>query len=105
MSNEFYNDNAESLVHATQNIEPKLYQVVMLNDDFTPMEFVVSVLEKFFCMERSKATTVMLDVHTKGSAVCGLYTKEVAETKISQVSDYAKVQEYPLNCCMESVPS
>src|SRR5471030_2522536 len=69
--------------------EPHLYQVVMHNDDFTPMEFVVAVLEIFFNMDRTKATSVMYEVHISGKAVCGVYTRDVAETKADQVVEYA----------------
>lgn len=82
--------------------EPDLYQVVMHNDDFTPMEFVVSVLERFFYMDRRHATEVMLKVHSDGQAVCGTYTRDVAETKTTQVMEYARRYEYPLTCTMEA---
>lgn len=80
---------------------PPLYKVVLLNDDYTPMEFVVHVLEKFFCMDREKATQVMLHVHTRGKGVCGVYTCEIAETKVAQVVQYAREHEHPLHCDME----
>lgn len=82
--------------------EPDLYQVIMHNDDFTPMEFVVSILERFFYMERRRATEVMLKVHSEGHAVCGIYTRDVAETKTTQVMEYARRYEYPLTCTMEA---
>lgn len=81
--------------------EPPLYKVVMLNDDFTPMEFVVHVLEAFFGMERTKATQVMLQVHTQGKAVCGVFTAEIAETKVAQVNEYARKHDHPLMCSTE----
>ena len=81
--------------------EPHLYQVVMHNDDFTPMEFVVSILERFFYMDRRRATETMLKVHSDGQAVCGVYTRDVAETKTTQVMEYARRYEYPLTCTME----
>lgn len=81
--------------------EPVMFQVMMHNDDFTPMEFVVAVLEVFFNMDRAKATNVMYEVHTTGVAVCGVYSKDVAETKISQVMDYASMHEHPLRCSVE----
>ena len=80
---------------------PPLYKVVLLNDDFTPMEFVVMVLEKFFGMNRDKATHVMLQVHTKGKGVCGVYSREIAETKVEQVNDYSREHQHPLKCTME----
>ena len=81
--------------------QPPLYKVVLLNDDYTPMEFVVILLEKFFGMSREKATQVMLHVHTKGKGVCGVYTREIAETKVAQVNDYARQNQHPLLCTME----
>lgn len=82
--------------------QPQMFQVVMLNDDYTPMEFVVEVLELFFYMNREKATQVMLTVHTQGRAVCGVYSRDVAETKASQVNDYSKINQHPLLCLAES---
>ncbi|MGB1110267.1 MAG: ATP-dependent Clp protease adapter ClpS [Gammaproteobacteria bacterium] len=81
--------------------QPPLYQVVLLNDDYTPMEFVVEILERFFRMDRSKATQVMLHVHTKGKGVCGVYTREIAETKVAQVNDFSREHQHPLLCDME----
>lgn len=81
--------------------QPTLYQVVMHNDDFTPMEFVVTVLELFFAMERTFATRVMYEIHTTGKAVCGLFSKDVATTKVDQVTDYARMHEHPLLCSIE----
>lgn len=82
---------------------PPLYQVVLMNDDFTPMEFVVEVLQVFFGMDRHKATQIMLHVHTRGKGVCGVYTHDIAETKVSQVNDYAREHQHPLLCVMEAV--
>lgn len=81
--------------------EPPMYKVVMLNDDYTPMEFVVEVLELFFGMNREKATQVMLTVHTEGRATCGVFTRDVAETKADQVVDYARENQHPLLCQVE----
>ncbi|OGT57486.1 MAG: hypothetical protein A3F14_05415 [Gammaproteobacteria bacterium RIFCSPHIGHO2_12_FULL_43_28] len=81
--------------------EPSLYQVVVHNDDFTPMEFVVEVLETFFYMERGKAIEVMLNAHVNGNATCGCYTKEVAETKIIKITEHATTREHPLVFSME----
>ncbi|MEW8047642.1 MAG: ATP-dependent Clp protease adapter ClpS, partial [Candidatus Thiodiazotropha sp.] len=78
--------------------KPPLYKVIILNDDYTPMEFVVLVLETFFDMDREKATRVMLHVHTRGVGVCGVFTKDVAETKVSQVNDYSRSNQHPLMC-------
>lgn len=80
---------------------PPLYQVVLLNDDFTPMEFVVDVLERIFSMDRTTATRVMLEVHTRGRGVCGVFTFEIAETKVAQVMAYARQHQHPLLCTME----
>ncbi|MDX1653810.1 MAG: ATP-dependent Clp protease adapter ClpS [Candidatus Competibacteraceae bacterium] len=80
---------------------PRMYKVVLLNDDYTPMEFVVEVLECFFAMDREKATQVMLHVHTRGKGVCGVYTHDIAETKVAQVNDYSRSHQLPLLCTME----
>ncbi|MCG3169960.1 MAG: ATP-dependent Clp protease adapter protein ClpS [Pseudomonadales bacterium] len=84
-----------------QLAEPPMYQVVMLNDDYTPMDFVVDVLQRFFAMGRDKATRVMLAVHTEGRAVCGVFTRDVAETKAMQVNRYARENQHPLLCEIE----
>jgi len=81
--------------------EPPLYRVVLLNDDYTPMEFVVEILEGVFGMPRTRATQVMLEVHTKGKGICGVYGFEIAETKVAQVMNVAKQQQHPLLCTME----
>ena len=81
---------------------PPMYKVLLLNDDFTPMDFVVHILEKFFSMDRYKATQVMLAVHTEGQGVCGTYPREVAETKVSQVNDYSRKHQHPLLSTMEA---
>jgi ATP-dependent Clp protease adaptor protein ClpS len=81
--------------------KPSLYRVLLLNDDYTPMEFVVYILERFFNRSREQATRIMLHVHQKGVGLCGVYTYEVAETKVAQVLDLAKRHEHPLQCVME----
>jgi len=81
--------------------KPPLYRVVLLNDDYTPMEFVVEVLELFFGMDRTKATRIMLEVHTQGKGVCGIFAYEIAETKVAQVSSYAEQHQHPLLCTLE----
>lgn len=81
--------------------KPSLYKVLLLNDDYTPMEFVVHVLERFFGKNRDEATQIMLMVHQKGIGVCGVYTFEVAETKVTQVIDLARQNEHPLQCTLE----
>ena len=85
----------------TEVQRPPLYQVVLLNDDFTPMDFVVVVLETFFNMDRERATQVMLHVHTRGKGVCGVFTREVAETKVTQVNEFARAHQHPLLCTLE----
>jgi ATP-dependent Clp protease adaptor protein ClpS len=81
--------------------EPPLYRVVLINDDYTPMEFVVNILEAVFSMERTRATQVMLEVHTKGKGICGVYNFEIAETKVAQVMGLAQQHQHPLLCTME----
>ena len=80
---------------------PPLYTVVLLNDDFTPMDFVIHVLQKFFSMNREQATQVMLKVHLEGRGVCGTYPRDVAATKVEQVSSFARGNQHPLACIME----
>jgi ATP-dependent Clp protease adaptor protein ClpS len=93
---------------ATETAKPKLkkpaqYQVVLMNDDYTPMEFVVLVLESFFTLDREQATRVMLHVHTRGKGVCGVFTREIAESKVHQVNQFSRDNEHPLLCDMEAV--
>jgi ATP-dependent Clp protease adaptor protein ClpS len=80
---------------------PPLYRVVLINDDYTPMEFVVDVLERFFGMNRTNATRIMLEVHTRGKGVCGVFTYEIAETKVAQVTGYSRDHQHPLMCTLE----
>jgi ATP-dependent Clp protease adaptor protein ClpS len=80
---------------------PPLYSVMLLNDDYTPMDFVVEVLVRFFGMNLEKATQVMLHVHTRGRGICGVYSREVAESKVAQVNEYSRVNMHPLLCTME----
>ena len=91
---------------AVEEVQPKvkppsLYRVVLINDDFTPMEFVVDILESIFSMERTRATQVMLEVHTKGKGICGVFNYEIAETKVAQVMTTATQHQHPLLCTME----
>jgi ATP-dependent Clp protease adaptor protein ClpS len=86
---------------APKTKKPSLYKVLLLNDDYTPMEFVVHVLERFFNKGREEATRIMLHVHQKGVGICGVYTYEVAETKVTQVLDFARQHQHPLQCTME----
>ena len=81
---------------------PPLYRVIIHNDDYTPMDFVVHVLELFFYMNREQATQIMLAVHTKGKAVCGVFSRDIAETKAAQVNQYAREQQHPLLCEIEA---
>ena len=81
--------------------KPSMWRVILMNDDYTPMEFVVLILERFFNKSREQATRIMLHVHQKGVGVCGVYTYEVAETKVAQVMDLARRNEHPLQCTME----
>jgi ATP-dependent Clp protease adaptor protein ClpS len=80
---------------------PKQYKVIVVNDDFTPMEFVVQVLTMFFAMDHAKATRVMMAVHTKGRGVCGIFSHEIAETKVDQVNEFSRMNQHPLMCTME----
>ncbi len=81
--------------------KPAMYKVLILNDDYTPMEFVVHVLERFFNKNQQEATEIMMHVHRKGVGVCGVFTYEIAETKVTQVMDFARANEQPLQCTME----
>ncbi len=85
----------------TKPKKPSQYKVLLLNDDYTPMEFVVMVLKRFFSMDIEQATRVMLHVHQKGVGICGIFTYEVAETKVNQVMDFAKQNQHPLQCTLE----
>ncbi len=96
-----YEDGVAVAQQKPQVKKPSLYRVIMMNDDFTPMDFVVEVLMKFFNMHEEKATQVMLAVHTQGRAVCGLYTRDIAETKAAQVNQYSSECEHPLLCDIE----
>jgi len=96
---------AAVLERQTQKIQPpKMHQVVMLNDDFTPMEFVVAVLQRFFSKDREEATQIMLKIHLQGKGICGIYTRDVANTKVEQVLEAAHRAGHPLQCVSEPVP-
>jgi ATP-dependent Clp protease adaptor protein ClpS len=89
---------------ARQKIKPpRLYKVILFNDDYTTMDFVVEVLQHFFKMNMEQAQVIMLKIHNEGAAVCGVYTRDVAETKVTQVSEFAKQHEHPLRCDMEEI--
>ncbi|MDD9911035.1 MAG: ATP-dependent Clp protease adapter ClpS [Ahrensia sp.] len=95
-------DDTQLLTRTKPKVKkPNLYRVLLLNDDFTPMEFVVEVLARFFQMDLERATKVMLHVHQNGVGECGVYTYEVAETKVTLVMDFAKQNQHPLQCVME----
>ena len=85
----------------TRLAPPPLYTVLLLNDDFTPMDFVVHVLQKFFSMDRERAMQIMLKVHMEGQGICGIYSRDVAATKVEQVTAYAQESQHPLACVME----
>lgn len=102
----FFHDYDDDL--AVLNVQPKLkkpplYRVILLNDDFTPMDFVIDVLISFFGMSEEQATAIMLQVHTRGVGICGTYSKDVAETKVYIVNSYAIEHEHPLKCEMEEL--
>ena len=94
-------DGAVTVETRTRTKKPPMYKVLLLNDDFTPMEFVVHVLERFFGLNHAQAFEIMLTVHKKGLAVVGVFSHEIAETKVAQVMDHARSQEQPLQCTME----
>lgn len=99
---EFDRDDGLALQEAVPRLKrPPLFKVMLLNDDYTPMDFVVQVLEQLFGMSREKATQVMLHVHTRGIGVCGVYSRDVAETKVEQTNQYACEHNHPLKCIME----
>ena len=103
MSDKFDDDGDSSVVVQTRpkTKRPPLYKVLLLNDDYTPMEFVVHILERFFGMNHSQAFEVMLTVHKRGVAVVGVFSHEIAETKVGQVMDFARRHQHPLQCTME----
>ncbi len=98
-------DSSTQVLERTQtkpkNKRPSLYKVMVLNDDYTPMDFVVHVLERYFHKTRDEATSIMLNVHHEGVGICGVYTYEVAETKVMQVMEFARQHQHPLQCVME----
>ena len=102
---EDYDSNISSVVELEEPKlkKPSLYRVILLNDDYTPMEFVIYVLQTFFGYDKEKSTQIMLAVHTKGKGVCGIYTKEVAETKSNQINNFAKQNEHPLVSDIEPI--
>lgn len=98
---DFENENDGSVITKDKVKKPSLYKVILMNDDFTPMEFVVHILLKFFGKAETEATKIMLQVHKSGSSIVGVYTYEIAQTKTHQVNDYSKQFEFPLLCKFE----
>lgn len=96
--------NSEAAILAEEKVKqkpPPLYKILLLNDDFTPMEFVIEVLKLFFSMNQEQATQIMLKVHTEGVGVCGVYPSDIASTKVRQVVEFARKNQHPLRCVME----
>ena len=96
-----YKDDVLLETSRARALPPPLFKVMLLNDDFTPMDFVIEVLEQFFKMDREQATRVMLQVHQAGRGICGVYTKDIAATKVEQVLQFARTHQHPLQCVME----
>lgn len=94
-------DHGVAIKSRTKTKKPSMYKVLMLNDDYTPMEFVIHVLEQFFSKNHDEATNIMLHVHQKGVGICGVFTYEVAETKVNQTMDLAQQNQHPLQCTIE----
>ena len=102
MANKFDSDGGTVLEQQKQQVKPPpMYKVLLLNDDYTPMEFVVSTIQQFFNKSREQATQIMLKVHREGMAVCGIYPKDVASSKVEQVTAYSREHQHPLQCAME----
>jgi ATP-dependent Clp protease adaptor protein ClpS len=104
MANQHEHEHEHGVAVETSKPElarPPLYSVMVLNDDYTPMDFVVEALMRFFSMNLEKATQVMLHVHTRGRGICGVFTREIAESKVAQVNEYARMHQHPLLCTME----
>lgn len=96
------NDDGLALQEAKPKLKrPPLYKVLLINDDYTPMEFVVDILQRIFGMDREKATQIMLHVHTRGVGVCGVFSRDIAETKVALVNQYSRENQHPLKCTME----
>ena len=101
MAKRQHQDNSVVEAQRSKLAPPPLYTVILLNDDFTPMEFVILVLKKFFSMDRERATQIMLKVHMEGRGVCGVYPRDLAATKVEQVTTFARDNQHPLACVME----
>ena len=103
-SDEYDNEKNLGVVEARPKLKkPAMYQVILMNDDFTPMDFVIEILQQFFGMSTEKATRVMLQVHTEGKGVCGVFSIDIAETKVQLVNDYSKEYQHPLLCMAEKL--
>ncbi len=103
-SDDYDSDKDLGVVEAKPKLKmPSMYHVLLMNDDFTPMDFVIDVLAQFFSMNTERATQIMLQVHTEGKGSCGVFTVDVAETKVKQVNDYSKEHHHPLLCISERV--
>ena len=96
-----HQDGALLEAQRSKAVPPPLYKVLLLNDDYTPMDFVITVLQKFFAMDREQATRIMLKVHNEGRGLCGVYPRDVASTKVEQVGAFARQHQHPLACVME----
>lgn len=101
MANTKHQDDVVAVTKTAKPKPPSMYKVILLNDDYTPMEFVVEVIQRFFAKTREQATQIMLKVHTEGSGVCGVYPQDIAETKMNQVLAYAREYQHPLQCTIE----
>jgi len=101
LSNDDVGDTGLAVASRTKTKKPAMYKVLMLNDDYTPMEFVIEMLQSFFNLPQQKAMQIMLHVHQKGVGICGVYTYEVAEMKVVQVMDVARTNQHPLQCAIE----
>lgn len=101
MASTKHQENAVAEVNTAKPKPPSMYKVILLNDDYTPMEFVVEVIQRFFNKSREQATQIMLKVHTEGAGVCGVYPQDIAETKLNQVVGFAREHQHPLQCTME----
>ena len=104
MTQQFEHEHDLAVASGRAQIKPPgRWQVLLLNDDYTPMDFVIEVLQHFFAMDIEQATQVMLHVHTRGKGVCGTYSREVAETKVAQVNDFSRMNQHPLLCTMQAL--
>lgn len=101
MANKPHENNTALKPEVVKPKLPPMFKVLLLNDDYTPMEFVVEVIERFFNKSREQATQIMLQVHTEGAGICGIYPQDIAETKMNQVVSHAKQSEHPLQCIIE----